>query len=281
MDPRFAQYFFVQDGLHSRQDKHHRIKYVHGLPRQQPLLLQPSCLGNAINSDQLPLFEQAAPSSDAGSSDEGSGSRKRPHKTPWTLQEDQMILHAVQRSGCKWARIAETLPHQRTDDAVRNRWQRLQRKQVQTVSVESQYIPGAVQNHAPRGDDFVWNDPPTSPPHVTPATFSSSSVASAAPSPSCVDEKSGELSSKYGEMWTEEEDRIIDEGVRLRGLRWRAIAALLPGRTNSGCRNRWVRNQERLLASAGTPVQGAAEVLAALRKAGKVVDRTSQPPIRV
>ena len=31
---------------------------------------------------------------------------------------------------------------------------------------------------------------------------------------------------------------VIDHAVRMRGLRWRAVAELLPGRTESGCRNR-------------------------------------------
>merc|ERR1719487_399422 len=81
----------------------------------------------------------------------------------------------------------------------------------------------------------------------------------------CVNDE--QLNGRHGDMWTAEEDRIIDMGVRVQGLKWRAIAALLPGRTESGCRNRWVRTQERLFAAAGTPVHGAAEVFAALRKA--------------
>ena len=44
-----------------------------------------------------------------------------------------------------------------------------------------------------------------------------------------------------------------------RGLRWRETRRG-PGRTESGCRNRWVRTQERQLAAAGMPVRGAAEV---------------------
>ena len=50
---------------------------------------------------------------------------------------------------------------------------------------------------------------------------------------------------KHGEMWTEAEDNLIDTAVRHHKLRWKAIAAMLPGRTESGCRNRWVRNMER------------------------------------
>ena len=69
---------------------------------------------------------------------------------------------------------------------------------------------------------------------------------------------------KHGDMWTAEEDLIIDHAVRVRGLRWKAIAELLPGRTESGCRNRWVRSQERVFAAAGLHVHGAAAVFAAL-----------------
>ena len=65
-------------------------------------------------------------------------------------------------------------------------------------------------------------------------------------------------------LWTPEEDNIIDMAVRMQGLTWKAIAKLLPGRTESGCRNRWVRNQERAFAAAGMTVQGAAAVFAAL-----------------
>ena len=43
---------------------------------------------------------------------------------------------------------------------------------------------------------------------------------------------------RHGDMWTQEEDDVIDHAVRMRGLRWRAVAELLPGRTESGCRNR-------------------------------------------
>ena len=76
-----------------------------------------------------------------------------------------------------------------------------------------------------------------------------------------------------GDMWTAEEDRTIDEGVRLEGLRWREVAERLPGRTESGCRNRWVRTQERLFAANGVQVHGAAEVFAALRAAGRITKR--------
>jgi len=52
---------------------------------------------------------------------------KEPLKHGWTPDEDALILSAVQKEGQKWSFIAARLPG-RTDDAVRNRYLRLQRK---------------------------------------------------------------------------------------------------------------------------------------------------------
>ena len=43
----------------------------------------------------------------------------------WSVAEDDLIRHGVQMLGCKWRVIAAQLPG-RSDDAVRNRWSRLQ-----------------------------------------------------------------------------------------------------------------------------------------------------------
>ena len=48
-----------------------------------------------------------------------------PGKQGWTRQEDATILDTVREVGTKWSRIASQLPG-RTDDAVRNRYIRLQ-----------------------------------------------------------------------------------------------------------------------------------------------------------
>lgn len=45
--------------------------------------------------------------------------------------------------------------------------------------------------------------------------------------------------------WTPEEDQLIDESVRRLGFRWRQIAAMLPGRSDSSVRNRWTRHQQQ------------------------------------
>ncbi|EOD07264.1 hypothetical protein EMIHUDRAFT_461902, partial [Emiliania huxleyi CCMP1516] len=65
------------------------------------------------------------------SSVSGSGAhkRKRGHsKVAWSRDEDEIISESVERLGQKWSRIASLLPVPRTDDSVRNRWHRLQRK---------------------------------------------------------------------------------------------------------------------------------------------------------
>ncbi|KAJ1633357.1 hypothetical protein T492DRAFT_627182, partial [Pavlovales sp. CCMP2436] len=55
-----------------------------------------------------------------------SSARAGQKTAPWTRTEDQVISEAVKRFGCKWGVLSALLPG-RTDNAVRNRWHRLER----------------------------------------------------------------------------------------------------------------------------------------------------------
>jgi len=47
----------------------------------------------------------------------------------WTVEEDLLILQLVEKHGKRWSKIAAHLPG-RTDNGVRNRWNRMERAQV-------------------------------------------------------------------------------------------------------------------------------------------------------
>ena len=61
---------------------------------------------------------------DLGDGTEGSSGKETTRK-PWLEREDQAILESVRAMGFRWRVIAGMLPG-RSDDAVRNRWNRLQ-----------------------------------------------------------------------------------------------------------------------------------------------------------
>jgi myb proto-oncogene protein len=42
--------------------------------------------------------------------------------------------------------------------------------------------------------------------------------------------------------WTMEEDAKLTEAVKKQGKEWVAVAAVVPGRTNHQCRQRWLRS---------------------------------------
>jgi len=61
------------------------------------------------------------------------------------------------------------------------------------------------------------------------------------------------------ERWTAEEDRLILEGVQQHGCRWRKVAALLVGRSDSSVRNRYNRLIERSKVDAAASDAAASE----------------------
>jgi hypothetical protein len=83
----------------------------------------------------------------------GDGDDEGGQRVSWSSEEDQIIVRAVQELGPRWCAVAARLPA-RTDQAVRNRWNRLQqRARVQARTMLSAYQTKYLPSGAPRGVD--------------------------------------------------------------------------------------------------------------------------------
>uniref|UniRef100_A0A7S3X1A8 Myb-like domain-containing protein n=1 Tax=Emiliania huxleyi TaxID=2903 RepID=A0A7S3X1A8_EMIHU len=80
-------------------------------------------------------------------------------------------------------------------------------------------------------------------------------------------QQQGKADDRGGDCWTTQEVDLICQGV-LRGLRWKDIADMLPGRTESSCRNRWVRHKQKELSGMGVEAKTAVDVDSACRRFG-------------
>ena len=72
-----------------------------------------------------PLGREESSDSVGGVSNGGDPNSRELTRKPWLASEDQTIIDSVHSMGFKWRVIAGMLPG-RSDDAVRNRWNRLQ-----------------------------------------------------------------------------------------------------------------------------------------------------------
>lgn len=135
-------------------------------------------------------------------------SRNGAERKEWTAEEDEIIHTSVLIHGCKWRRIAALLPG-RSDDAVRNRWNRLREQQ-----------PGAP---------------------ALPAGAASAPAAKRTASAS-----SEGVSKPERVSWTKAEDATILNSVAELGHKWNKLAERLPGRTDHAIRNRFHRLQTML-----------------------------------
>lgn len=80
-----------------------------------------------------------------------SGETARDSKTiPWTSAEDKIICEGVAMHGYKWSLISNSLLG-RTDNAVRNRWHRLEQARRWREEVQAQYAAAACEGTAMLG----------------------------------------------------------------------------------------------------------------------------------
>jgi len=168
-----------------------------------------------------PHLERAATTTNSPPKE--SDSSTNASKTGWTEEEDAIVQAAVRTLGTQWQLVANRLPG-RTADAVRNRWHRLAKRNPAGQQAAEEAAEGCKPLLVPERSRSFHGDlastEPTCPADVTAVV----------------------LGSDHGRSrWSESEDRTIEEGVRMHGCRWRQIAAMLPGRSDSSIRNRWQR----------------------------------------
>ena len=200
---------------------------------------------------------------------------EKKRKTGWKTSEDVTIQQCVRRYGTQWPMIAAHLPD-RTADAVRNRWHRLQKDlppsdssdENGAASAEGGAPPPAKgpapSSLAPSGGPVADGPPaaksefsltfPATPPSslvsfAAAESVAAESVATLLPTPlvasgsACGAPPGGVIrGAAHGRTtWSADEDAVIEAGVAKFGSKWRQIASFLPGRSDSSVRNRWMR----------------------------------------
>ena len=140
------------------------------------------------------------------------GGRSGAERKEWSAAEDDTIRSAVALHGCKWRKIAAMLPG-RSDDAVRNRWNRLKNEDAAAAAAEGGEV--------------------SAPPPPKPA----------APRKPKAEKEEGGGAKPERVSWSRAEDATIVHSVAELGHKWYLIAQRLPGRTDHAIRNRYHRLQ--------------------------------------
>jgi hypothetical protein len=199
-------------------------KFTHPSPAQN-IMMSASRPSLARANDMISIGAVPRPSAMAVEMQLGSRStsfKGSLERREWTAAEDEMIRSGVERFGSRWRRIAELVPG-RSDDAVRNRWNRL--KEAEAAEAEATNPPSPTSDSC--GEDFTESS----------AGTVSLEQGGAHESP---DDAAG-VKIERKKSWSTAEDTFIVNAVKLYGHKWNKIADGLPGRTDHATRNRWQR----------------------------------------
>jgi len=190
-----------------------------------------------------PVVDSAAPGAEAAAAADmqasleastvGANGRNSAERKEWTVSEDAIIRASVATHGCRWRKIAAQLPG-RSDDAVRNRWNRLKDMGADSANASAGTAVTAAA------------DAPVSlplPAGMAPVSIGGTAGASASSSSRG---RSEGASKPERVSWTKAEDETILSSVRELGHKWNKIAERLPGRTDHAIRNRFHRLQSLL-----------------------------------
>jgi len=189
--------------------------YVFGQPQPQSLLQsQPEAQPMEVMSQPLPT---AGP----------------PDRKVWTAEEDTAIYQGVAQHGQKWRLVAAGVPG-RSDDAVRNRWKRLEAAKVGRTTSGS-----SADGAGPSDGGFAF-----------PNLCCAASRPKGLKQRSLAGDDDGEGGGGGAKQparvaWSAQEDATILRVVRERGLKWNYLAGLLPSRTPHAIRNRFYRLQQQ------------------------------------
>jgi hypothetical protein len=157
-------------------------------------------------------------------------------KGSWTKDEDLKLKNSVQMHGDKdWVAIAALVPG-RTKRQCWSRWKGfLSPRDTLTVgrniswtADEDKKLNGAVRAHGAKNWEAIGAMVPSRTRKQCRDRWRNS-----------LDPSSGAVSGRTG-SWTKEEDLKLKHSVQMHGGKdWAAISALVPGRTNRQCWNRW------------------------------------------
>jgi hypothetical protein len=188
-----------------------------------PTPLSPTPLAPTSAPTAVAAEKAAASAAAASLSEKGNVAERK----EWTISDDILIRESVHTHGFKWRVIAALLPG-RSDDAVRNRWNRLnEAEQPKPLAVEADASSAELSESclhvlsgkaAPRRP-FHWR-----------TNSGGGSVDAEWTKPERV-------------SWSRQEDETIVHMVSEYGHKWGRIAQQLPGRTEHAIRNRYSRLQ--------------------------------------